>query len=416
MGCRGPAARRVQEDDLIAILAAAEAQPPGPDAEPQPSTPSEAALRSAVQRAADMTEAEYALARAALAAGLSVGVMALDKLRSVELKRRRAEACENFAALDDATAMEAEAADADLTAHGGGQVRWPPGFTMREGGLFLNSEADRSRIAGTFRVLGKTRDLGSNGWGLALGWCDDDGAPHRELIPGRLIHTEPGALETRLQEGGLFVSPEIRHRVALREALAGLKTTARVRRVPRCGWHQANAGDAPIYVLPDGVTIGTTVEQVILDGATADLAARCGTAGTLAGWQLEVAARAVGNPAAAFCIAMAFAGPILDLAGEPSGGFHLAGPSKIGKTTAAQMGVSVWGPPYKTGALRDWRTRPMPWRRRWRKPATGCWHWTSCRRQTRATWRRRSTRPAMRAGKRGYGPTRPRVPGGAGGR
>jgi uncharacterized protein (DUF927 family) len=349
----------VARDALAAMLAAAEpvakdAMPEEADAAPRATAE---AVRDLSRRAADMDGTEYAAQRAALGAELpSIGVTAVDKLRTEERKRRAAAAREAFAALNDTEAMEDAPHAAEPTPRGGARVRWPPGFSMRKAGLFLEREDSGTRIAGPFAVLGRARDAASNGWGLALEWADDDGTVHRELIPARLIHAEPGTLETRLNEGGLFVSPDPGDRLALRDALAGLKTTARVRRSTRCGWHAVPGQSAPVYLMPDGTTFGATAEPVVLDGAAPDLTNRCGTAGSLEEWQTEVAARAVSNPAAAFCIAAAFAGPLLELAGEPSGGFHLAGPSKIGKTTAAQIGVSVWGLPDKRGALRDWRS------------------------------------------------------------
>ncbi len=80
------------------------------------------------------------------------------------------------------------------------------------------------------------------------------------------------------------------------------------------------------------------------------------TAGTLDTWKEEVAAKAEGNPGAAFAICMAFAGTLLEPLGEASGGFHFHGKSKAGKTLAMRMGISVWGATKKSGLLRDWRS------------------------------------------------------------
>ena len=55
-----------------------------------------------------------------------------------------------------------------------------------------------------------------------------------------------------------------------------------------------------------------------------------------------------------FAASQAFAGPLLDVVGEPSGGFHLRGNSSIGKTTALDLAVSVWGNPQKV--RRTWRS------------------------------------------------------------
>jgi uncharacterized protein (DUF927 family) len=336
-------------ETLAAMIAAAEpVAAAGEDA--APGLADAEAIRALVSRAADMDGATYAARRAAMAEEApGLGVVTLDKLRREARKRRAGEQREAFDGLGDAEAMQ-EGGEASPA--GGAKVRWPPGYSMRRAGLFVAREDGSDRIAGPFAILGRARDEAGEGWGLALQWRDDDGRDHRAVVPSRLIHSEPGALETTLAEAGLFISPEPGDRLALRDALAGLKTSARVRRATRCGWQPGGA----VYLLPDGATIGEAGEPVLLDHVTAEDAARCGVSGDLEGWQSEVAALAIGNPAAAFCLAAAFAGPILDIAGEPSGGFHLAGPSKIGKTLALMMGVSGWGRPYKAGALRDWRS------------------------------------------------------------
>lgn len=141
----------------------------------------------------------------------------------------------------------------------------------------------------------------------------------------------------------------------LRAYFAEVRAGNRVRLAYRCGWHGAET--APAYLLPDGTLLGQPAELVVLHNPPEDAAQRCGCAGTLEGWQQGVAALAIGNPMAAFCLAAAFAGPLLLPAGEHTGGgFHLFGGSKRGKTSAMQMGLSAWAPPSKMGgALRDWR-------------------------------------------------------------
>ena len=54
-----------------------------------------------------------------------------------------------------------------------------------------------------------------------------------------------------------------------------------------------------------------------------------------------------------FTISCAFAGPLLSLVGEQSGGFHLRGPSSTGKSTALDTAASVWGLPKRF--KRTWR-------------------------------------------------------------
>lgn len=51
-------------------------------------------------------------------------------------------------------------------------------------------------------------------------------------------------------------------------------------------------------------------------------------------------------------ISTAFAGPLLQLAGQEGGGVNIFGASSKGKTTVIQAAASVWGPP---GYVRAWR-------------------------------------------------------------
>ena len=50
------------------------------------------------------------------------------------------------------------------------------------------------------------------------------------------------------------------------------------------------------------------------------------------------------------------AAPFLALLNEEGGGFHLAGDSSKGKTTAARLALSVWGDPETTKG--NWDTTP----------------------------------------------------------
>lgn len=61
----------------------------------------------------------------------------------------------------------------------------------------------------------------------------------------------------------------------------------------------------------------------------------------------------MGNSRMVFALSLAFAGPLTNIVGEDSGGFHLRGSSSIGKTTILKAAASVWGNP--TSYSRLWR-------------------------------------------------------------
>ncbi len=120
------------------------------------------------------------------------------------------------------------------------------------------------------------------------------------------------------------------------EFLAAVRPVRRIRCVPRTGW------DNMAYILPDAVYGETAGEDVVLQSMNHAGLYRC--AGTLDGWK-EIAALAVGNSRLSFALCVAFAGPLLHLAGLEGGGFSFEGGSSSGKTTALQIAASVWGGP-----------------------------------------------------------------------
>jgi putative DNA primase/helicase len=76
--------------------------------------------------------------------------------------------------------------------------------------------------------------------------------------------------------------------------------------------------------------------------------------GQLSDWRRKVAEPVCGNPLAMFALAVAFAGPLQKLMGVESGGFHLVGPSSIGKSTILIAAGSVWGGGGSSGFCNTW--------------------------------------------------------------
>ena len=252
---------------------------------------------------------------------------------------------------------EPAAAQADANAE---PAELPSGFRMTDNGLFFVPEPTEKNpdppsvfVAGQFQIVGQTRSDVGEDWGLLLSWCDRDSRAHRWAIPLRLIHRHGNEIAEELESAGLSCgSDENAHRL-LKRFLSMVKITRRLRCVSRTGWH--DGGTAPVFVLPGGEAFGRDAADVILqaDRASADAAFRA--AGTMPNWQDKVAALAVGNDRLVLFMSAAFAGPLLEVLAEPSGGIHLVGESRTGKSTAALMVASVWGPPTADGQLRPWR-------------------------------------------------------------
>jgi putative DNA primase/helicase len=241
--------------------------------------------QAAIADLAALPKPEYAARRADEAVRLNMTRASLDKAVAAERARRRAEA-------------EAEVRCRPDPAPG--EVIWPPGIMARPDGLYADAGEDASPLwlAAPFEVMGEARNGASEGWGLYLRWRDRDGHLHVWPMPARLLMAEPGALEAELVSRGLRLSADPAARLRLRMALAEVRAGSRVRLAHRAGWQDA-AGTA--FLLPNGEVIGSTAEAVALDNPPEDAARLCATAGTLAGWQAEVAALAVGNPPGRCC-------------------------------------------------------------------------------------------------------------------
>ncbi len=294
---------------------------------------------AAIATFAGLPRAERDAARVAEARRLNLTRAALDAAVKSVLAKRRA---------------DAEKAARAVPEPGPGEVIWPPGFRMDEQGLTADAGDDAPPlwIAAPFEVMGESRNAAGEGWGLMLRWRDRDRRIHPWPMPARLLMVGPGELEAELVSRGLRIAAEGAARMALRKALGEVRAGSRVRLADRAGWHGA-PGRA--FVLVDGDVIGDAEGEAIVLGSPPEDAERlCAASGSLVGWQRDVAALASGNPLAAFCMAAAFAGPLIGLLGETGGGFHLFGDSKRGKTTAVQLGLSAWGLPTKGSALRDW--------------------------------------------------------------
>ena len=334
-------------------------------------------LRTDVARLAKLNPLSYHAERKDLAARHNFSLAVLDKAVAAERARCRA-----------AAAQEQRCSPPPEP----GEVRWPPGFTMKTDGLYgpAGDNAPPHWLAAPFDVLGHSRDHAGDSWGIWLRWDDRDGLSHALPVPARWAVADPGQLEAELARRGLRISADLGARLLLRKALAEVQSGDRVRVAYATGWQGTDM--VPGFLLPDGTVPGHPARACVLHSTSADAAQRCAVMGTLEGWQSEVAAPAVGNPLAVFCISGAFTGPLLLPAGETGGGFHFCGRSKVGKTLAVQMGLSAWGLPYKravpcaTGAAR--RTH---WKRQARNAPTDCCHWTRCIRPTPATLPLRST-------------------------
>ncbi len=180
-----------------------------------------------------------------------------------------------------------------------------------------NARQELVPISSPVQVLAETSDEHGRGYGRLLEWQDSAGRTRQWAMPVRSLVPRNGEeVFTALLDAGLpFI--DLGHKRKLAEYLMACQPERRITCVERTGWHGA------AYVLPQGA-IGLDAEGVILQTtgyAASDFTER----GTLAEWQQEVAALAVGNSRLCFALSLAFAAPLLTLVGMEGGGFHLKG-------------------------------------------------------------------------------------------
>jgi uncharacterized protein (DUF927 family)/phage/plasmid primase-like uncharacterized protein len=228
-------------------------------------------------------------------------------------------------------------ADSVTCSYGGGTFD-----VSHRGVFFIGTDKDGNEqpprwICSPLSVVAKTRDAKSGEWGRLLEWRDDDRVRHQWAMPLELLQSDGTDMRRELARMGLTIAPGKAQRDLLASYVQVWPVEHRARCVERLGWHGA------VYVTPSE-SIGQDNEIVVFQNAHA-IDPALSTSGTLDEWRASVARLAAGNSRLVFALSAAFAGPLADVAGEDSGGFHLRGGSSSGKTTALKVAASVWGNP-----------------------------------------------------------------------
>lgn len=197
-------------------------------------------------------------------------------------------------------------------------------------------------VCSPLHVEAVTHDGQEGNFGRLLRFVNTNGRRRDWAMPMELLRASGEELRGELLAMGVLIDPNA-HRL-LGQYLQALTPKRRVHCALQVGWCGAS------FVLPDEV-IGPAAANVIFQSGERghDEYTR---GGTLAGWQADIAARAVGNPLLALAIAAAFAGPLLHRCKAEGGGIHLVGDSSTGKTTAIEAACSVWG---GANYRRSWR-------------------------------------------------------------
>lgn len=242
------------------------------------------------------------------------------------------------------------------------RMAMPSGFKMTKDGLFFqpprrktdDAEPAPAWVCSPFEIVGATRTPVGEDWGVLIRWRDLEGRQHQWAIPRRLIHQQGAPISEQLEASGLACASDRSGHELLRRFIGAVKPSRLVTCVDRTGWHR-QANGSRVFVLPGSEAFGSGAPDVVLQSDHAGANRAFGAAGTLDVWRRDVAGPAAGNDRLILFMSAAFAGPLLDLVGEPSGGLHLVGTSRSGKSTAALVAASVWGSPTADAQMRTWR-------------------------------------------------------------
>ncbi|UZR27873.1 DUF927 domain-containing protein [Methylococcus mesophilus] len=231
----------------------------------------------------------------------------------------------------------------DWTEHGGRKHR--PGvwfFGVKPGKNDGPATLTDQWVCSPLHVEAITHDAAEGNFGRLLQFKNTLGHWREWAMPMELLRADGADLRGELLAMGLQIDPGS-HRL-LGQYLQAVTPKLRITCALQTGWSGSS------FVLPDTV-IGPSASGVIFQSGERGHDEYT-VAGTLDGWQTEIAGRAAGNPLLMLALSAAFAGPLLARCNAESGGLHFVGDSSTGKTTLLEAACSVWGGP---GYKRSWR-------------------------------------------------------------
>jgi putative DNA primase/helicase len=218
----------------------------------------------------------------------------------------------------------------------------PEGFKVDASGVFERTGDDDAPrwLCSPLRVVNRFRTPDGSGWGRTVEILAPDGKVVAISILEKQLASGKSAL-IPLVDRGLQISPLGSDQTTIVSLLRKWTDLPLVVSVRQPGWTD---GSCESFLFGHGGVIGKAgyVLNTALVGSRGSAANSSGTAPS---WIEGVGKRCSGNPTLVLAVSTALAGPLLALLGlDLGGGIHLRGASSSGKTTAARLAASVWGP------------------------------------------------------------------------
>lgn len=209
-----------------------------------------------------------------------------------------------------------------------------------------------TRVCDPFEILAKAYDGDGRRPGVQIEWTDHRGRRRTHVVAESALHRPGNQTAEELTDAGLSCETNMRAHELLKRYFSHAQSSREVTLVEGIGWANSTA-----FVLPGAGPddIGFGAGGFAVRGDKSRIEAAYAQSGTLAEWNERLASPAMGNDRLVFAICVALAGPLLAIMGEQSGGVHLVGASRTGKSTALALGASVWGSPAPNAQIRQWR-------------------------------------------------------------
>jgi putative DNA primase/helicase len=228
----------------------------------------------------------------------------------------------------------------DWLDHGG--VKYRPGVYWF--GTDKDDNATQIWICSPLHVEAVTFDGQDNNFGRLLRFKNTLGRWREWAMPMETLRAGGDDLRGELLAMGVLIDPSRKARDLLANYLQDKLPKRKMRCALQVGWCDGS------FVLPDAV-IGPKASGVIFQSGERGHDEHT-KAGTLAGWQSDIAALAINNPLLTLALCASFAGPVLARCNAEGGGVHFVGDSSTGKTTLLEAGCSIWG---GANYRRSWR-------------------------------------------------------------
>lgn len=193
------------------------------------------------------------------------------------------------------------------------------------------------QVCGVLKIKAITRNQDHQEHGFLLEWLDRDNHKHYWSMPAELFKGDGADYRGQLLSCGLYIAPTASARMRLAEYIQNHHTPSRALCVDKTGWYQQ------LFITPHRTYGKQPDNEMVIYQSSQSFISGYRQQGTLEDWRDKVAALCVGNSRLVFSVCVAFAGCLLRLGHEESGGFHLRGNSSVGKSTGQHLACSVWG-------------------------------------------------------------------------